>query len=159
MPPTPQSPPTTSRQRLPYHPHSTYSTRALTTGDVSHAHPLRHTQPRTLFISLSHCLSTSRPHRMEASLTPYTPNSMLQTRASASETNGKHSLLLLLLVSLLLPCSSHSVSLTSLVLLVISLLVFYSLVFFTDVHTGIVPCSLSNWRQSIPSVVAGYGMG
>ena len=61
MPPTPQSPPITSRQRLPYNPHSTYSTRALTTGDVSHAHPLRHTQPRTLFISHSHCLSTSRP--------------------------------------------------------------------------------------------------
>ena len=91
---------------------------------------------------------------------PSTPTSMLQTRASASETNGNHSLLLLLLVSSLLPCSSHSLSLYSLVPLVISFLVFYplSFVFFTDVHTGIVPRSWSNRKQSLtPSVVAGYG--
>ena len=60
--------------------------------------------------------------------TPSTPTSMLQTRASASETIGNHSLLLLLLlVSSLLPCSSHSLSLYSLVPLVISFLVFYPL--------------------------------
>ena len=33
----------------------------------------------------------------------------------------------------------------------------YPLVLFTDVHTGIVPRSRSNWKQSIPSVVAVYG--
>ena len=42
--------------------------------------------------------------------------------------------------------------------LVNSLLVFYPLIFFTNIHTGIVPRSWSNWKQSsIPSVVAGYG--
>ena len=89
--------------------------------------------------------------------TPSTPTCMLQTTASASETNGNHSLLL---VCSGLPNSSHSLSLPS---PSSSLLYRYScftlsLVYFTDVHTGIVPRSWSNRKQSsILSVVAGYG--
>ena len=134
-------------------------------GDISHAHPLRHTQPR-LFTSHSVPLRLTStpvprlphtPHFMEASHTPSTPNSMLQTRASASETNRNHSLLL---VCSGLPCSSHSLSLSSLSSSSLSRYLCFtlSLVYFTDVHTGIVPRSWSNRKQSsIPSVVAGYG--
>ena len=67
------------------------------------------------------------------------PFHMLQTRASASEPSGSHSLLLRL-VSSVLPCSSHSLSLSSLVVIVISLL------FILMIHTGIVPRSWSSWK-------------
>ena len=57
---------------------------------------------------------------------------------------------LLLSLCVTSPLSSSSLSRYSCFIL--------SLVLFTDVHTGIVPRSWSNWKQSsIPSVVAGYG--
>ena len=66
--------PTTSRQLIKpilITPIS-HSTLALTTGDVSHAHLLRHTQPR-LFTSHSHCFFvTSRPHQSHGCITRLT---------------------------------------------------------------------------------------
>ena len=62
-PPASPNFPQAAQQALTYHNHFTHSTLlTLTTGDVSHYHLLRHTQPR-LFINQSRCPSTSRPHQ------------------------------------------------------------------------------------------------
>ena len=62
-PPASPNFPQAAQQALTYHNHFTHSTLlTLTTGDVSHYHLLRHTQPR-VFINQSRCPSTSRPHQ------------------------------------------------------------------------------------------------
>ena len=173
MAPIPQSPPTTCTQRNKPVPItlSSHSTLALTTtGDGSHAHLLRHTQPRNHAPSSPATLIASPPQvhtnpttAPRASLSwslahpVHTKPACFRPRASAwnewkpSSSSSCKFTSPLPSHSLLFPFSRPpSLSRYSCFTL--------SLVFFTDVHAGIVPRSWSNRKQSsIPSVVAGYG--